>query len=194
MIFVRRRIQPMPCALLQKCHVWTSLLPKRCPSALPASDQRHFSCHDRHRQYVRVQWQACHIDNSIANVMRRYGWLTGDLAICLHHAARHFRSHLSRGIANIDLPTSNIERSAIQRRRFGRCRSRHVLSPYRALYWARGVWAEIEPLLIMRPPRGDCAFISFIACWVQRNTPVRLAPTIEVQCSRVDSSMAMFGH
>ena len=30
----------------------------------------------------------------------------------------------------------------------------------------RGAWAEIEPLLMMRPPRGDCAFITRKACWM----------------------------
>src|SRR3954447_15637772 len=40
---------------------------------------------------------------------------------------------------------------------------RPVMACLVAVYGAefgRGVWAEIEPLLMIRPPRGDCAFIT----------------------------------
>jgi hypothetical protein len=36
-----------------------------------------------------------------------------------------------------------------------------------AIELGRGVVAEIEPLLMMRPPRGVCAFIVRKACWMQ---------------------------
>src|SRR6187200_1497896 len=52
----------------------------------------------------------------------------------------------------------------------------------------RGACAEIEPLLMMRPPRGDCDFISRIACCVQRKAPVRLMSTTFFQCSKLSSS------
>ena len=47
----------------------------------------------------------------------------------------------------------------------------------------RGAWAEIEPLLMMRPPRGSCAFIMRIASCAHRNAPVRLASTTAFHCS-----------
>ena len=37
-----------------------------------------------------------------------------------------------------------------------------VMACFVAVYGAefgRGAWAEMEPLLMMRPPRGSCAFI-----------------------------------
>ena len=43
--------------------------------------------------------------------------------------------------------------------------------------WGRGVWAEIEPLLMMRPPRGSWPFISRNASCAQRNMPLRLTST-----------------
>src|SRR5262245_57898074 len=55
-----------------------------------------------------------------------------------------------------------------------------VLSPVTACLLAvygaelgRGAWAEIEPLLMMRPPRGDWLFMTRNASCVHRKTPVR---------------------
>src|SRR5471030_1375412 len=49
--------------------------------------------------------------------------------------------------------------------------------------FGRGACAEIEPLLMMRPPIGFWLFISLIASWVQRNGPVRLVSTTVFHCS-----------
>src|SRR5262249_47709745 len=57
----------------------------------------------------------------------------------------------------------------------------------------RGACAEIEPLLMMRPPLGSWLFISLIASWVQRNTPVRLMSTTAFHCSKVKSSIGTPG-
>ena len=54
--------------------------------------------------------------------------------------------------------------------------------------FGRGAWAEIEPLLMMRPPRGDCSFICRNAACAHRNEPVRLMSTTLFHCSRVRSS------
>src|SRR5580693_5400000 len=54
----------------------------------------------------------------------------------------------------------------------------------------RGVWAEIEPLLMIRPPAGRCAFIIATAWCAHRNEPVRLVATIDCQPSGVTSSTA----
>src|SRR5205814_8262853 len=46
-----------------------------------------------------------------------------------------------------------------------------VMACLLAVYGAelgRGAWAEIDPLLMIRPPHGDCAFISRNASRVQR--------------------------
>src|SRR6059036_3710977 len=41
----------------------------------------------------------------------------------------------------------------------------------------RGACAEMEPLLMMRPPRGSWAFMILMASCAHRNAPVRLAST-----------------
>jgi hypothetical protein len=43
------------------------------------------------------------------------------------------------------------------------CRVRPVIACLVAVYataCGRGTWAEIEPLLMIRPPRGSCSFIA----------------------------------
>ena len=35
---------------------------------LPASNKGHFGCQNRHEHHIRVQWQACHVNNCIRNV------------------------------------------------------------------------------------------------------------------------------
>src|SRR5688572_17606347 len=55
--------------------------------------------------------------------------------------------------------------------------------------FGRGACAEIEPLLTMRPPRGDCDFIARNAACAHRNEPVRLMSTTYFHCSNVMSSI-----
>src|SRR5689334_2690847 len=45
----------------------------------------------------------------------------------------------------------------------------------------RGACAEMEPLLMMRPPRGSWLFMILKASCVQRNAPVRLVSTTDFQ-------------
>ena len=57
---------------------------------------------------------------------------------------------------------------------------RPVTACFAAVYGAesgRGTLAEIEPLLMIRPPRGDWRFMMRNASCVQRNVPVRLVST-----------------
>ena len=57
-----------------------------------------------------------------------------------------------------------------------------VIACFVAVYGAesgRGTLAEIEPLLMIRPPRGDWRFISRNASCVQRNAPVRFVSTTD---------------
>src|SRR5262245_17222234 len=54
--------------------------------------------------------------------------------------------------------------------------------------FGRGACAEIEPLLMMRPPRGVWLFMILNASWVHRNMPVRLVFTTFCHCSSVRSS------
>src|SRR5213594_1146645 len=63
---------------------------------------------------------------------------------------------------------------------------RPVIACLVAVYGAelgRGACAEIEPLLMMRPPRGSWVFISLKASWVHRNAPVRLMSTTVFHCA-----------
>src|ERR1017187_887603 len=69
-------------------------------------------------------------------------------------------------------------------------REMHLVSPVMAclvaVYGAelgRGVCAEIDPLLMIRPPRGDCAFMILMASCAHRNAPVRLTVTTALHCS-----------
>src|SRR5215831_19078166 len=57
----------------------------------------------------------------------------------------------------------------------------------------RGTSAEIEPLLMIRPPRGVWRFMSRKACWVQRKAPVTLVSITEFQCSSSRSSKGTAG-
>ena len=57
----------------------------------------------------------------------------------------------------------------------------------------RGVWAETDPLLMMRPPRGSWRFMIRSASRVQRNMPVRLTSTTLCHCSRERSSSGAGG-
>src|SRR6266702_1541821 len=56
------------------------------------------------------------------------------------------------------------------------------------MLFGRGVCAEMEPLLMIRPPRGSCAFIIRTACWAHRKAPVRLVSTTRCQSARSISS------
>src|SRR5215475_1195336 len=61
-----------------------------------------------------------------------------------------------------------------------------VIACFVAVYGAefgRGACAEIEPLLMMRPPRGVWLFIIRNASCVHRNAPVRLMSTTACHCS-----------
>ena len=68
---------------------------------------------------------------------------------------------------------------------------RPVIACLVAVYGAengRGACAEIEPLLMIRPPRGFWSFMIRKACCVHRNGPVRLVLTTACHCSRLRSS------
>src|SRR3989442_357676 len=71
-----------------------------------------------------------------------------------------------------------------------------VIACFVAVYGAEfglGAWAEMDPLLTIRPPRGSWLFMSLIASCVQRKAPVRLTSTTEVHCSKVTSSSGTGG-
>src|SRR5580658_5878583 len=57
--------------------------------------------------------------------------------------------------------------------------------------FGRGACAEREPLLMIRPPRGCCAFISLMASCAHRKAPVRFTATTLFHCSRVRSSIGV---
>src|ERR1700730_18855341 len=73
---------------------------------------------------------------------------------------------------------------------------RPVIPCFVAVYGAefgRGLCAEIDLLLMMRPPRGCCAFMILNASCVHKNAPVRFTSTTAFHCSGVMSSSAMGG-
>src|SRR6202022_1078416 len=73
---------------------------------------------------------------------------------------------------------------------------RPVIACFVAVYGAElggGLCAEIDPLLMMRPPRGCCAFMILNASCVHKNAPVRFTSTTAFHCSGVMSSSAMGG-
>src|SRR4051812_17298624 len=68
-----------------------------------------------------------------------------------------------------------------------------VMPCFDAVYgaeFARGACAEIEPLLMMRPPRGSWLFMMRNACCVHRNAPVRFVSITRRHCSNGRSSSA----
>src|SRR5207245_4714265 len=71
-----------------------------------------------------------------------------------------------------------------------------VIACFVAVYGAefgRGAWADMEPLLTIRPPRGCWFFMTLIASCVQREAPVRFAWTTDFHCSKVTSSSGTGG-
>ena len=73
---------------------------------------------------------------------------------------------------------------------------RPVMACFVAVYGAelgRGVCAEIEPLLMMRPPAGSCRFMIAIARCAHRNEPVRFVSTARCQCLSSSSSSGTGG-
>src|SRR5262245_18375095 len=59
--------------------------------------------------------------------------------------------------------------------------------------FGRGSSAEIDPLLMIRPPRGFCLVLILKASCVHRKTPVRLMSTTLFHCSYVRSSRGTGG-
>src|SRR5260370_7633142 len=57
----------------------------------------------------------------------------------------------------------------------------------------RGEGAKIEPLLMMRPPRGVWSFMMRNACCVHRNGAVRLVATTACHCARLRSPNGIAG-
>ncbi len=57
-----------------------------------------------------------------------------------------------------------------------------------AIECGRGAWAEIEPLLMMRPPCGSCSFICRYAACAHRKAPVRFTSTTARQSAAARSS------
>ena len=57
----------------------------------------------------------------------------------------------------------------------------------------RGACAEIDPLLIIRPPIGVCVFIRRMASCVHRNDAVKFVSTTVCHCSNVKSSIGTGG-
>src|SRR5580700_4081771 len=75
-------------------------------------------------------------------------------------------------------------------------RVRPVTACFVAVYGAefgRGTCAEIDPLLMIRPPCGVCRFIKRNASWVQKNGPLRFVWTTRCHCSAVRSSNSADG-
>src|SRR6478609_8007525 len=71
-----------------------------------------------------------------------------------------------------------------------------VMACFVAVYGAelgRGVCAEIDPLLMILPPRGCCDFIMRIAPCAHRNAPVRFTLTTPLHCAKVRSSIGTAG-
>src|SRR5258708_9999199 len=57
----------------------------------------------------------------------------------------------------------------------------------------RGACAEMDPLLMMRPPAGFCDFIALMASWAHRKDPVRLTATTLLHWSKLRSSIGTPG-
>ena len=57
----------------------------------------------------------------------------------------------------------------------------------------RGECAEMEPLLMIRPPCGDCAFMARTAAAAHSMEPVRFTATVASQSARLISSTAAAG-
>ena len=59
--------------------------------------------------------------------------------------------------------------------------------------WGRGVYAEMEPLLMILPPRGVCFLNWRKACWVQTNAAVKFTSMTRRKMSSESSSSGTCG-
>mmetsp|Transcript_20268 Transcript_20268/g.47331 ORF Transcript_20268/g.47331 Transcript_20268/m.47331 type:complete len:266 (-) Transcript_20268:1001-1798(-) len=73
---------------------------------------------------------------------------------------------------------------------------RPVIACFVAVYGAvlgRGLSADTDPLLMIRPPLGTCCFMSLMASREHKNVPVRFVPTHRSQASVGSSSTGTCG-
>ena len=127
---------------------------KRGGSRSAAADERHLRRHHRHGLHVRVERQPRHVGrppgrraatSNVGSTARR--------SVRLQHALRHPRRHVGAGVADVDLPAGDVVRPAVERRRLGEARDACLVAVYGAER-GRGEVAEMDPLLMIRPPRG----------------------------------------
>src|SRR5690242_9429793 len=78
-------------------------------SILAAPDVWHRSCHHGHELNIGLQRQSSHIENGVDYVLNIECRLGFHCSVCLQGACRHARRHIGGSIADIDLPTGNIE-------------------------------------------------------------------------------------
>jgi hypothetical protein len=122
------------------------------------SDEGHLGCHDRHELHVGIERQACHVNDGIADmphIDHRFGRL---FAVCLLHAGGHARRKFGQRVADVDLTAGDVIFSAVKRDALGQSGD-PVLGRGVGAESGRGAWAESDPLLMMRPPRGSWLFI-----------------------------------
>jgi hypothetical protein len=148
----------------------------------PAPDKRHLGSHHGHELHIGVQRQIRHIDHGLGHVPHIHAGLHHLRAVGLRTPAA------MRSVISVAALPMSIWPQAMSYLRPSS--EMHLVSPVMAclvaVYGAelgRGTCAEIEPLLMMRPPRGCCAFISLMASCAHRNAPVRLTATTALHCS-----------
>ncbi len=141
------------------------------------ADEGHLGRHHRHELHVGVERQA-----AMCTTVRA----TSATSIVGSTASRAVRPGERRS------SSGRSSRSPRCRCRSGRRRCRTAGRPGRSTWsgrssrawWrctatecGRGACAEIEPLLMIRPPRGSWSFMARNAAWAQRKAPVRLTST-----------------
>ncbi len=83
-----------------------------------SSHERHLGGNDREEKDIGVQGEARHVNHRARHVDDVDGWFGCDLAAGLEHAFLHPCGHLGAGVADVDLPASDVVLSSVQSRGF----------------------------------------------------------------------------
>ena len=108
-----------------------------------------------------------HVDHSAGDALNVHHWFDRYFAVWLHDALFHVGGHVGVGVADVDLAAGDVVFSAVESGGFGEAGDR-MLGRRVGSGIGRGAAAEIEPLLMIRPPCGRCLFIRRKASRVQR--------------------------
>ncbi len=98
------------------CRAGLAAVPRASTRASAASDERHLRRHHGHGEHIGVEGQTGHVDHRADDVPDIEARLDIDAAVGLEHADVHARRHVGGRVSDVDLPTRDVERAAVEGR------------------------------------------------------------------------------